>query len=34
MKALNLLLAGALAMGMWSCSSDEPVPDPRARFQG
>ena len=28
MKALNLLLAGALAMGMWSCSSDEPVPDP------
>lgn len=27
MKSLNLLLAGALTLGLWSCSSDEPAPD-------
>lgn len=27
MKSLNLLLAGALTLGLWSCSSDEPAPN-------
>lgn len=28
MKHLSLLAAGAMAFGLWSCSSDEPVPTP------
>lgn len=34
MKHLSLLAAGAMAFGLWSCSSDEPVPTPGGNSEG